>query len=263
MALGRETRVEVDVGVGEADLGDMALASVAGGRGAAEVVPLADTEVTLALETCPGRDMVLEGRGRLVDMAVVAVFVLGSAVLGASFLGGSFFAAVVDEGASDWRGFAAVVVVGVFVAAGLVVEAVLLFVVAVDAADLPVVVAFGVPEPMSEGLELVIGFLAEAVGVVPLARPAVVDAPPVLACEDGVLLPLGGLIADSFVFDAVLPGETLSLAGAADFPAADGVDGTRLASVVDSPLVGTDCVVVGLCAERLCVGDGVRAFPGL
>jgi hypothetical protein len=200
-------------------------------------------------------------------MAVVAVFVLGSAVLGASFLAGSFFVVVVDEGASDCRGFAAVVVAVVFVAVvfvatGLVAEVVLLFVVAVDAADLPVVVAFGAVEPMSEGLELVMGFLAEGVGVVPLARP-VVDAPAVLACEDGVLLPLGGFIADSFVLDAVLLGGTLSLAEAADFSAADGVDGTCVAAVVDSLLVGTDCFVVGLCAERLCVGDGVRVFPGL
>jgi hypothetical protein len=165
--------------------------------------------------------MVLEGRGRVEDMAG-GVFVwdepvdLGASFLESSFLGGSFLTVVVDGGARDWRFAAASVAVPADFAvpvdvADLVIETALLFEVdvIVDFA-LEDPAAFGAEEPTRDGLELGIVFLVEtewAVAVVPLVRA--VDVPPSLACEDGVLLPLGGLIAFSLVLGTSLTGETL------------------------------------------------------
>ena len=265
--------MEAEVGVGDVDFWVMALARVAGGFGGADVVALVVTDVTLGFEAWSAvvRVMVLEGRGRVEDMAGVVSFFPGEpAALTGSLLGASFLAAVVDAGARDWR-FAVVAVVDAagFAVAGvvvcLVVEAALLFV-AVEVTDFALVdsAGFGADVPTREGRELGIAFLAEAAGVavvVPLARACFV--PPDMACEDRVLLPAGGLIAVSLVFELSLAGETLSLAGPVLFSVADGVDGASLDSASVPSATGVDCFVVGLGGGRVCVGEAVRALPGV
>ena len=267
------TRLDADVVVCDVGLWVMALARVAGGLGGADVVPLAVRDVTLGFEACPAvaRLMVLDGPGRVEDMAGVVSFFPGEPVpFAGSFLGASLLAAVVDAGARDWRfAVVAVVVAAGFAVAGvvvcLVVEAALLFV-AVEVIDFPLVdgAGFGADDPTRESREPGIVFLEEAAGaavVVPLVRACFVA--PDLSCEDGVLLPAGGLIAVPLVFEVSLAGGTLSLAGPVPFSVADGVDGTSLGSDAVPPTTGVDCCVVGLGAGRVCVGDTLRVLPGV